>query len=146
MTSRIQNNGGKCIIFHKWPIIPLRHNFAYLIPQVVVVVPLQALAITKQEKMFKDIQKLILTPIEIALNDFGQNYGTFIKTKCPLALNIFFAQQYFRPTVVHSTEVQQAVNLEPKCKVLCHNEIICRRHLCSNLQHVLTLSKGITAE
>ena len=28
----------------------------------------------------------------------------------------------------------------PKCKVLCHNEIICRRHLCSNL-HVLTLSK-----
>ena len=48
--------------------------------------------------------------------------------------------------MVHSTEVQQAVNLEPKCKVLCHNEIICRRHLCSNLQHVLTLSKGITAE
>ena len=75
----------------------------------------------------------------------GTNFDTFIyKKKVPFGFERFFFA--FRPTVVHSTEVQQAVNLEPKCKVLCHNEIICRRHLCSNLQHVLTLSKGITAE
>ena len=86
------------------------------------------------------MQKGFMTPKSF----LGTNFDTFIyKKKYPLALNVFFA---FRPTVVHSTEVQQAVNLEPKCKVLCHNEIICRRHLCSNLQHVLTLSKGITAE
>ena len=76
MTSRIQNNGGKCIIFHKWPIIPLRHNFAYLIPQVVVVVPRQTLAITKQEKMFKiqrhsEYDSYTHACMDLALNHFG---------------------------------------------------------------------------